>query len=291
MPYLHQIDPIALSLGPIKIHWYGLMYLLGFGAGWWLGRVRVRAGRLPVTEQGYSDLIFYAMLGVILGGRLGYILFYGFADFLREPLSIVRVWEGGMSFHGGLLGVLGATLYWSWRNGVAFWDTVDFLSPLVPPGLGFGRLGNWIGGELWGRTTDVSWAVIFPKSLPMTFDSNEALLAAYRAGELTPYARHPSQLYQAVLEGVVMFAVLWWYSSKPRPRYAVAGLFGVLYGTFRFAVEFVRQPDEHLGYLAGGWLTMGMLLSVPLVVTGLVLLAMSRRAPTLAPSAVSSTPG
>ena len=284
MPHLHQIDPIALSLGPVKIHWYGIMYLVGFGLGYWLGLRRVRAGRLPITEAAYSDLIFYAMLGVILGGRLGYILFYGFPEFLADPGSIVRVWEGGMSFHGGLLGVLAAGAYWSWRNGVAFWDTVDFVAPLVPPGLGLGRLGNYVGGELWGRTTDAPWGVIFPKSLPESYAAPDALRAAYESGALDAYARHPSQLYQATLEGVVMFALLWWYSSKPRPRYAVAGWFGILYGVFRFAAEFVREPDEHIGYLAGGWLTMGMVLSLPMIATGLVLLAMSRRAPTLMPS-------
>ncbi|HVF34927.1 MAG TPA: prolipoprotein diacylglyceryl transferase [Candidatus Saccharimonadia bacterium] len=283
MPYLHQIDPVALSLGPVSIHWYGLMYLLAFGIGWWLGLKRVRAGRLPVTEQAYSDLFFYGMLGVILGGRLGYVLFYGFADFLAEPLSILRVWEGGMSFHGGLLGVLAAMLYWSARQRVAFWDTIDFVAPLIPHGLGLGRLGNFIGGELWGRTSDVPWAVIFPKALPRAYESQDTMVAAYNSGVLDAYARHPSQLYEAVLEGLVMFAILWWYSSTPRPRYAVSGLFGVLYGTFRFAVEFVRQPDEHLGYLYGGWLTMGMLLSLPLVAIGLFLLALSRRAPTLQP--------
>ena len=286
MPHLHQIDPIAISIGPVSIHWYGLMYLVAFGVGWWLGLKRLRAGRLPVSEQAYSDLFIYGMLGVILGGRLGYVLFYGLSDLVADPVSILRVWEGGMSFHGGLLGVLVSTLYWSWRNRIAFWDTVDFVAPIVPHGLGFGRLGNYIGGELWGRTSDVPWAVIFPKSLPPAYDSQEVMLAAYRAGELDAYARHPSQLYEAILEGLVMFAVLWWFSSKPRPRYAVAGMFGLLYGSFRFAVEFVREPDSHMGYLAGGWLTMGMLLSLPLIATGLVLLAMSRRAPTLQPVAV-----
>jgi len=283
VPYLHQIDPIAVSLGPIKIHSYGLMYLAAFGVGYWLGLKRVRQGRLPVGEAAYSDLIFYGMLGVILGGRLGYVLFYGFADFLADPLSIVRVWEGGMSFHGGLLGVLAATLHWSWRRGLSFWDTIDFVAPIVPPGLGFGRLGNFVGGELWGRVTDAPWSVIFPKALPMAYSSQQALVAAHAAGELDAFARHPSQLYEAFLEGLVMFVILWWFSSKPRPRYAVSGMFALLYGTFRFAVEFVRQPDEHLGYLAGGWLTMGMLLSLPLIATGVMLLALSRRAPTLAP--------
>ena len=290
MPHLHQIDPIALTLGPVDIHWYGIMYLAAFGLGYWLGLRRVRQGRFPVTEAAYSDLLFYGMLGVILGGRLGYTLFYGFPEFLADPVSIVRVWEGGMSFHGGLLGVLGAVAFWSWRQRIAFWDTVDFVAPLVPHGLGLGRLGNYIGGELWGHTTDAPWGVIFPKSLPEAYAAPEALRAAYESGALDAYARHPSQLYQATLEGLVMFALLWWYSSKPRPRYAVAGWFGILYGVFRFAVEFVREPDAHLGYLWGGWLTMGMLLSLPMIATGIVLLALSRRAPTLMPSPPAAAP-
>ena len=154
MPILHQIDPVAVALGPLKIHWYGLMYLLGFGVAWWLGRRRVRAGRLPgVDDNGFGDLMFYAMLGVVLGGRIGYVLFYDFGTFLRDPLMLFRVWEGGMSFHGGLLGVLAAVAWWSRRHRLHFFDTIDFVAPLVPAGLGFGRLGNYIGGELWGKPT------------------------------------------------------------------------------------------------------------------------------------------
>jgi phosphatidylglycerol---prolipoprotein diacylglyceryl transferase len=283
MPYLHQIDPIALSLGPLSIHWYGLMYLLAFVVAYWLATKRIRAGRLPVTVQAFQDLSFYVMLGVIIGGRLGYVFFYGFAELREDPLSIVRVWEGGMSFHGGLLGVLAAILIWSRKQRIRFWDSVDFVAPLVPPGLGLGRLGNWIGGELWGRTTDHPWGVIFPKALPNAYADPEIMQAAYRAGELNVFARHPSQLYEAVLEGFVMFVVLWWFSSKPRPRYAVAGLFGVLYGAFRFAVEFVREPDAQLGFLAAEWLTMGMLLSLPLIVVGLALLVLAYRRREFAP--------
>ena len=286
MSYLHQIDPIALQLGPVALHWYGLMYLCGFVAGWWLGRRRVRAGRLPVTEIAYSDLIFYAMLGVVLGGRLGWILFYGFQAVIDDPLSALRVWEGGMSFHGGLLGVMLAVAYWSRKHGLQYFDSMDFIAPLVPPGLGFGRLGNWIGGELWGRHTDGAFAVVFPKSLPEPFYSMpaDALRAAHESGALERFARHPSQLYQAFLEGIVMCGVLWWYSSKPRPRYAVSGMFALLYGTFRFAIEFVREPDAQLGFLAFGWLTMGQLLSLPLIAAGLFLIWLSRRSPTLVPA-------
>ena len=288
MTYLHQIDPIAIPLPfwPHGIHWYGLMYLAGFLLAWWLGVRRLRAGRLPVSEQAFADLFFYGMLGVVLGGRIGYILFYAFADFLREPLMLFRINEGGMSFHGGLLGVMAAVAFWSWRNRLHVFDTLDFVAPLVPPGLGFGRLGNFIGGELWGRTTDGGWGVVFPSGLPPDLARADPTLLQqlHATGALDRYARHPTQLYEAFLEGLVMFAVLWWFSRRPRPRYAVSGLFALLYGVFRFAVELVRQPDEHLGYLAFGWVTMGQLLSLPLIAVGLLLLWLSRRAPTVQPA-------
>jgi phosphatidylglycerol---prolipoprotein diacylglyceryl transferase len=284
--YLHQIDPIALSLGPVQIHWYGVMYALAFAIAWFLGRHRVRAGRLPgVDENAFGDLAFYGMLGVVLGGRIGYVLFYAFGDFLQDPLMLVKVWQGGMSFHGGLLGVLAAVWWWSRRQRLHFFDTVDFVAPLVPHGLGLGRLGNWIGGELWGKPTGGEWGVVFPPALPaeLALQDPAALRAAFEAGLLDEFARHPSQLYQFALEGVVMFAILWWYSRRPRPRYAVAGMFALLYGVFRFAVEFVREPDAHIGYLAFDWLTMGQVLSLPLVALGLVLLWLSRSAPTVQP--------
>lgn len=287
MTYLHQIDPIALSLGPLKIHWYGLMYLLAFASAWWLGRQRIRAGRLPgVDMNGLSDLAFYGMLGVVLGGRIGYILFYSFGAFLDNPLMIFKVWEGGMSFHGGLLGVMAAALWWTRKQKIHFFDTMDFVAPLVPAGLGFGRIGNFIGAELWGKYTQAGWGVIFPSTDPnvLKLGLNAAQLQAqYAAGALDKFARHPSQLYQAFLEGLVMFCVLWWYSRKPRPRYAVSGMFALLYGVFRFLVEFVRVPDEGIGYLAFGWLTMGQVLSLPLIALGMFLFWLSRRSPTLQP--------
>jgi len=289
MILLHQIDPIAFRLGPLQVHWYGIMYLLGFTVAWWLGRRRIRAGRLPgVDEQGFGDLLFYAMLGVVLGGRIGYVLFYAFGDFLANPLMLFKVWEGGMSFHGGLLGVLMAALLWARRRGLHFFDVADFVAPLVPPGLGFGRIGNFVGGELWGKYTQAGWGVVFPHAeagLPNL--SPAALQAQYASGALNALARHPSQLYQALLEGLVLFAVLWWYSRRPRPRYAVAGLFAVLYGLFRILVEFVRVPDAQIGesgYLAFGWLTMGQVLSLPLLLLGLYWLWLSRRSPTLQPA-------
>ncbi|HRP97192.1 MAG TPA: prolipoprotein diacylglyceryl transferase [Rhodocyclaceae bacterium] len=277
MPYFVDINPIAFSLGPLQVHWYGIMYLIGFGAAWWLGQRRRAAGRLPVSAEQFSDLAFYGMMGVILGGRIGYMLFYDSAELLRHPLSLIRVWEGGMSFHGGLLGVLVAGWWWSRRNAIHFFDTIDFVAPLVPIGLGLGRLGNFIGGELWGRHTDLPWGMIFPRALDYLGKTRDELRQMYLAGQLDGQARHPSQLYEFLLEGVVLFAVLWIYSRKPRPRYAVSGLFALLYGVFRFVVEFVREPDAQLGFLAFDWLTMGQLLSVPLILVGAFLLWLSRR--------------
>lgn len=278
MPYFHDINPIAFSIGSFGVHWYGIMYLLGFLGAWVLGNQRRKQGRLAVSEETYSDLAFYVMLGVILGGRIGYMLFYvSLSWMVHDPLQIFRVWEGGMSFHGGLLGVLVAGWWWSRRNHIVFFDAVDFVAPLVPIGLGLGRLGNFIGGELWGRHTDAPWGMIFPRALESLGKSRDELYQMYLAGQLNDEARHPSQLYEFTLEGVVLFGVLWFYSRKPRPRYAVSGLFALLYGLFRFGVEFVREPDVQLGFIAFDWLTMGQILSLPLIVTGIVLLWLSRK--------------
>lgn len=279
MHYFHNINPVAISLGPISIHWYGLMYLLGFALAGWLGNRRRAAGRLPVSYEQFSDMAFYVMLGVIFGGRIGYVLFYGFAELEHDPLMIFRIWEGGMSFHGGLLGVLLAGGWWSRRHNIRFFDTMDFIAPLIPIGLGLGRLGNFIGGELWGRHTAVPWGMIFPRALDAFGKTRDELHQMYLSGQLNAEVRHPSQLYEFALEGVMLFAVLVVFSRKPRPRYAVSGIFALLYGMFRFGVEFVREPDIQLGYLAFDWLTMGQLLSLPLIVTGVILLWLSRGTP------------
>ena len=289
MPYFHNINPIAFSIGPVAVQCYGILYLFGFIGACYLGNRRRVQGRLAASYEAFSDLSFYVMLGVIVGGRIGYMLFYTSPEWmLHDPLALFRVWEGGMSFHGGLLGVLFAGWLWSRRHGIHFFDTTDFVAPLVPIGLGLGRLGNFIGGELWGRHTDLPWGMIFPRALESLGKSRDELYQMYLAGELSHEARHPSQLYEFALEGIVMFGVLWFYSRKPRPRYAVSGLFALMYGLFRFGVEFVREPDIQLGFIAFDWLTMGQILSLPLIAIGLVLLSMSRKAPTILPPAATT---
>lgn len=256
--YYHDLDPVLIQLGPLKVHWYGVMYLVAFALGWWLGRVRAAKPGSGWKPEQIGDLVFYFALGAVLGGRLGYTLFYNLAAFLDNPLEIFYIWRGGMSFHGGLIGALIAAWLYGRRHRKGFWQVVDFIAPLVPLGLGAGRLGNFINGELWGGPTNGNWGVVFP---------HDAL----------GVPRHPSQLYEAALEGLVLFALVWLFTAKPRPTMAASGLFALGYGVFRFAVEFVREPDAHLGYLAFGWVTMGQLLSLPLILVGVVLLALAYR--------------
>jgi phosphatidylglycerol:prolipoprotein diacylglycerol transferase len=269
-----EFDPVAVHLGPLAIRWYGLMYLIGFGAAWWLGRRRAKAPRSPIGAPQMDDLLFYAALGVILGGRIGYTLFYDAAGWLADPLRIFRIWEGGMSFHGGFLGVLVAMWWYGRRSGRGFFSLTDFVAPLVPIGLLAGRIGNFINGELWGAPGDVPWAMQVSCASHPTLCLDKLQLAV--GSQLTP-PLHPTQLYQALLEGLLLFLLLWWFSRRPRPVMAVSGLFLLGYGTVRFLVEFVRMPDAHLGYLAGGWVTMGQVLSAPMILAGALLLGVAYR--------------
>ena len=275
--YYHQIDPIAFSVGGFGVYWYSLMYLVAFGLFWLLGRYRAQRPDAPLSPDQVGDFLFWGVLGVVIGGRLGYVLFYAFSDLLADPLLLLRLRDGGMSFHGGLVGVLVAMWWYSRRLGCGFLRMADFIAPLVPLGLAAGRLGNFIGGELWGRTSDVPWAVIFPDAVERGGRWSEALYQQYLAGALDEHARHPSQLYQAGLEGVALFALLWWFSARPRPAGAVGGLFLVGYGGFRFIAEFFREPDAQLGFVALDWMSMGQLLSLPMIIAGMVLLLVSRR--------------
>lgn len=252
----HDFSPDIFSIGPLSVRWYGFMYLLGFLSAWALGRWRAKKNGVFTPAQ-FDDVLTWGIAGVLLGARLGYVLFYNPLYYLEHPLETFYVWQGGMSFHGGFLGVIIASGLAGRRFGRGLFETMDFLAPLVPPGLFFGRIGNFINAELWGRVTDMPWGVVFPG-----------------AGSLP---RHPSQLYEAALEGALLFVILWRFSAKPRPTMAVSGVFACGYGIFRFCIEFFRVPDAHIGYLASGWLTMGMVLCVPVFLTGALLLVLAYR--------------
>jgi phosphatidylglycerol:prolipoprotein diacylglycerol transferase len=254
-----QFDPIALQLGPIAIRWYGLMYLIAFALVWLLGRWRIAKGNALLTTRDLDDLLFYGILGVVLGGRLGYVLFYKPGYYLSHPVEMLYVWQGGMAFHGGLIGVLLVLWLFARSRGLKFLEVGDFIAPLIPLGLAAGRMGNFINGELWGRATTLPWGMVFPQ-----------------AGDTV--VRHPSQLYQFTGEGVLLFLIVWIFSAKPRPVGQVSGVFLIGYGVFRFLAEFAREPDAFLGFLAGG-LTMGQLLSLPMIVIGIVMFMMSRGKP------------
>ncbi|MBC5768323.1 prolipoprotein diacylglyceryl transferase [Ramlibacter albus] len=260
-----QFDPIAVKVGPVAIHWYGVTYLVAFGLFFLLASIRLHQqpfARLGWTRKDIEDMLFYGVLGVVVGGRLGYCLFYKPGYYLANPLQILYVWQGGMSFHGGMLGVIASQLLYSRMHGKPFWTLMDFVAPCVPLGLASGRVGNFINGELWGRAADPSlpWAMIFPQS-----------------GLTIP--RHPSQLYAVLLEGFVLFAVLWFYGRRERKPGEVAALFVLGYGVVRFIGEYFREPDAHLGLLAFG-MSMGQWLCVPMIIGGAVLWAwMATREP------------
>lgn len=263
-----QFNPAAFTLGPLSVRWYGLMYLVAFLLFMMLGKWRAKRGPLPGwTAVHVDDLMFYGVLGVVLGGRLGYILFYKPLYYLQNPLEIFQVWEGGMSFHGGLLGVLLVLWLWGRRTGRSFLQVGDFVAPLVPLGLAAGRLGNFINGELWGRVTDPTapWAMIFPQALEAD-QENTAMAALFSQYHGLP--RHPSQLYQFALEGLALFVIVWLVSRKARPTGVVSGVFLTGYGSFRFIAEFAREPDDFLGLLAMH-LSMGQWLSLPMILLGI----------------------
>lgn len=253
-----QFDPVAIYLGPLSIHWYGLMYLLGFTLFMLLGRYRIKHNpQAALNNTILDDLLFYGMLGVILGGRLGHVLFYQFDYYLQQPLEIFAVWKGGMSFHGGFLGVIAAMAILARKFKLQWLAVTDFIAPLVPLGLGAGRIGNFINAELWGRPTDVSWGMVFPNvdTLP----------------------RHPSQIYEFALEGVVFFALLWVYSAKPKPVGAVSGMFLIGYGVFRSVAEFFREPEDgFMGVLTLG-VSMGQWLSLPMIIAGIWMIAWANK--------------
>lgn len=263
-----NIDPVILSIGPLAIHWYGVGYVVGILFGWWYSKRLLanpklwRDGKAPFAPELLDDLLVWAALGIILGGRIGYILFYDFQKYLANPLDIVAIWQGGMSFHGGLIGTILAMILFARSRGISILSTFDVVAAGVPPALGFVRVTNFINSELWGRVTDVPWAFVFPNG--------------------GPDPRHPSQLYEALLEGLVLFFLLRCLTHRmgmlQRPGF-VGGAFMVVYGLSRILVEFFREPDQQLGYLAGGWLTMGMVLSLPLVLVGVVAMLMAKRTP------------
>lgn len=283
-----NFDPVAIHLGPLAVRWYGLMYLVGFILAIVVGRLRLK---LPhVAAQGWSakdidDMMFYGVLGVVLGGRLGYVLFYKAGYYFSHPLNIFRVWEGGMSFHGGFLGVTLAMALFAWQRKRHWLEVTDFVAPMVPTGLAAGRLGNFINGELWGRVTspDAPWAMLFPgasrddaawlaahQDIAAKWNLNEVFLSH----QMLP--RHPSQLYEIALEGIALFFVLWFFSRKPRPMGAISALFLIGYGAARFTVEFAREPDDFLGLLTFG-LSMGQWLSLPMIVAGVLMMIWAYR--------------
>ncbi len=260
-----DLDPVAFQIGPLALRWYGLMYLVGFALAAFLGMRRARRQPETWTSDDVLDLVFWGVGGVVVGGRLGYVAFYGLERFLADPLSLVRVWEGGMSFHGGLLGVLAAMALYARKTGRAWLQVTDFAAPLVPLGLGMGRLGNFINAELPGRVTELAVGVRFPCASVLD-------LSVLCFGDHESVARHVSSLYQAFAEGLALFALVWIFAAKPRATGTVSGVFLLGYGLMRVVTEWFRQPDPDKGFIAFGWLTIGQALSVPMVLFGVALL-------------------
>ncbi|MCX7554789.1 prolipoprotein diacylglyceryl transferase [Marinicella sp. S1101] len=275
-----DFNPIFLSLGPLDIHWYGVTYLIGFGFYFLLGKYRLKHHPSSWNNDQLSDFLFYGALGVIIGGRLGWLLFYNDTSILDDYSLPFRIWEGGMSFHGGLAGVLLAMLYFKNKTNKTFFQVSDFIAPLIPTGILSVRLGNFINGELWGRLTDKPWAMIFPDSLPIHLHpsnmSTTAWQQMYQEGQLNAFARHPSALYEAIGEGLITFFVVWLVANRAKRQGTVSAVFLLSYGIARFVVEFFREPDANRGFIAFDWMTMGHLLTLPLLLAGLLILLSKR---------------
>jgi phosphatidylglycerol:prolipoprotein diacylglycerol transferase len=293
-----NFDPVAIHLGPLAVRWYGLMYLVGFVLAIVVGRARLRFPH--VAEQGWTardidDMLFYGVLGTVFGGRLGYVLFYKPEYYFMHPLDIFKVWQGGMSFHGGFLGVTLAMILFAWQRKRSWLQVTDFVAPMVPTGLAAGRFGNFINGELWGRVTDphAPWAMGFQSAAPddaLWLAAHPGLAAKWHLADVFAQyhmlPRHPSELYEVALEGIVLFVVLWFFSRKPRPVGAASAVFLMGYGLARFIVEFAREPDDFLGLLALGF-SMGQWLSLPMIIVGAALFAWSYRRAAKAPAPVA----
>ncbi|WP_154222178.1 prolipoprotein diacylglyceryl transferase [Marinicella rhabdoformis] len=280
--YLIDFDPVFLSVGPVSIHWYGVTYLIGFAFYWLLGTWMINNRKTSWDKDQLSDFMFYGALGVIVGGRLGWVAFYNDASLLNDPLLIFRVWEGGMSFHGGLMGVITAMFYFSHKTKRHFLDTADFIAPLAPLGIFSVRMGNFINGELWGRLSQHPWAMIFPDSLPLhlqqsNFVSKAAWLAAHEAGQFTAYARHPSPLYEALGEGLLAFFLVWAAVFLAKKRGTISAVFLLCYASARFSVEFIREPDANRGFIFFDWMTMGHILTLPLFALAILILVSNRK--------------